>query len=122
MSDTATPNAFSPDFLLFAFPLAAFLDVFGFISIFISFGILGFIVSLLLGIPLVIWMVTKENDIAAAKERVRELRKPGAGATKAEGKVAKKVLGKGLRKLILGSVLVFFPYWTWSALSVLRKG
>jgi hypothetical protein len=126
-----TVSPLAPDFLLFALPLAAFLDIFGFISIFISFGIAGFIVSLVLGIPLVVWMVLKEGDVEAAKEHAEQLRAMSKTGAKQKQTVARKmmakkmvrkVLGRGLRKLIIGSVLVFFPYWLWSTVSVLKKG
>jgi len=145
MAETMSyPSALDPDFLLFALPLAAFLDVFGLASIFFSFGIAGFIVSFIFGIPLVIWMVKKEENIETAKERAQRIaksettaqvrRKAGRraqrwiskGTTKmlmarALRRMGKKMFIKMLTKLIIGSILVFFPYWLWSTFSVLRK-
>lgn len=141
---TSYPSALDPDFLLLALPLAAFLDIFGFASIFFSFGIAGFIVSLVLGIPLVIWMVEKEENIEAAKERAQRIAKSETAAqarlkvgrraqrwitkgttkrvmARALKRMGKRMFAKMLTKLIIGSILVFFPYWLWSTFSVLRK-
>ncbi|MFH1780894.1 MAG: hypothetical protein ABH841_02730 [Candidatus Nealsonbacteria bacterium] len=141
---TSSPSALDPDFLLFALPLAAFLDVFGFASIFFSFGIAGFIVSFILGIPLVVWIVKRGENMETAEEDTQRIaksettaqvrQKAGRRAQRwiTKGKVKKlmsralrkmgsKMFTKMLTKLIIGSILVFFPYWLWSTISVLRK-
>ncbi len=122
-------SAFAPDFLLFALPLAALLDIFGFISIFISFGIAGFIVSLILGIPLIVWMAIREGNIEAVKDHIKQLRsaKASGGTQRAAARkvlqrtILRKILTKGILRLIVGSLLVFLPYWLWATFSVLRK-
>lgn len=124
-------SPFAPDFLLFAFPLAALLDIFGVISIFISFGIAGIIVSFILGIFLVVWTIKKEGNIEAAKDRIKQLQNlrvsGGKGVKRAAERkilqrtVLRRMLTKGTLRLVVGSLLVFFPYWLWLVFSVLRK-
>ena len=141
---TSYPSALDPDFLLFALPLAAFLDIFGFASIFFSFGIAGFIVSLIFGIPLVVWIVKKEENIETAKEHTQQIAESETTAQirQKAGRRAQRWISKGttqklmarslrrmgrkmfikmLTKLIIGSILVFLPYWLWSTFSVLKK-
>lgn len=121
----STLSALSPDFLLFALPLAALLDVFGLISIFISFGVLGFFVSLVMGIPLVIWMIIREGEIENIQERMNEIKSPGANRQATQRRIQRSMARKGARKflikIVLGSLLVFLPYWLWSVFSILRK-
>ena len=90
------------------------------------------------------FLVKKEENIETAKERAQRIaksettaqvrRKAGRraqrwiskGTTKmlmarALRRMGKKMFIKMLTKLIIGSILVFFPYWLWSTFSVLRK-
>src|SRR4030042_2433675 len=99
-----TPNldCLDPDFLFFALPLSCFLVTFVFASIFFSFGIAGFSVSLIFGIPLTVWSVKKEETAKAAKEAEKLAKSQAEAQVKQKvGMRAKTWLTTGMGKKVM---------------------
>lgn len=102
------------DALFFTF-FAFMLDFLGYIGLFFTLGIGGVLAGLILGIPLTLWMMSKDTNAKLAKHRFTSLK---GGKNLGERKIAMKWFGRYL----LGSFLVFWPYWTLSVFKVIRTG
>ncbi|MFH1584826.1 MAG: hypothetical protein ABIB12_01730 [Patescibacteria group bacterium] len=116
----------SPDFLVFALPFALIIDVLDFV-----FDI-GTVFSLLLGIPLVLWMVWREGRIKDAGAEIREIaqkRDEYVAHRKAAKTGAKKVARQGGRRVLRRALFIYvaeaipivnlIPFWL---ISTVRTG
>lgn len=109
----------STDVLFFTF-LAIMLDFLGYIGLFFTLGIGGVLAGLTLGIPLIIWMMSKDKNTELSQHRFKSLK--GGKNLGAEQAAKKRVAMRGLKRYFLGSFLVFWPYWTLSVFKVIRTG
>jgi len=106
-------SVLDPDFLVFAFPFALLIDALDFA---VSFGT---IVSLIVGGPLIAWMVWRTGKSSIGSKEIR-----GRQATRQAARAAsRRVLRRGILILIveLIPVLNLIPFWTIAVLATLRK-
>ncbi|MDP3981978.1 MAG: hypothetical protein Q8P70_00260 [bacterium] len=125
--EQAPPISFlDPDVLALAIPFAIILDILGYLGLFFTLGIGGIIAGLILGIPLTLWMASKDMNWEMARHRVGSLKKGknlGAEQAARVKKVAlKRVTGRSVKRYLLGSFLVFLPYWTWAVFQLVQTG
>lgn len=106
-----------PDVLIFALPFAILIDILDYVLE------IGTIVSLIIGAPLILWMIWKAGNLSRAKSQVQQIR---SGQRAAARKASKKLLMKALRRGLLVFVvelipiLNLIPFWIIAVVNTLR--
>lgn len=117
---------FDPDVLLFALPFAIIIDI---LDVVLAIGV---IVNLIIGAPLLFWMVWKTGQVQAASEQVERV---GRGPQERAGfqarqqqqlaarrKATSRAWRRGILYFLGGLVpiLSIFVLWTWAIISTVR--
>lgn len=107
-----TVSVLDPTFLAFALPFALIIDVLDF---FFEFGI---VVSLIVGAPLILWMVWKAGKSSVGTQEIKQ-RQASRQAARA---AARRALRRGILIFIaeLIPLLNLIPFWTVAILLTLR--
>ncbi|MDP4009150.1 MAG: hypothetical protein Q8P71_01875 [bacterium] len=120
MAQNQSSTSFLDTDAMFFIFFALMLDFLGYIGLFLTLGIGGALAGLTLGIPLTLWMMSKDTNAELAQHRLKSLK---GGKNLGVGQAAKrKIAMRGLKRYLLGSFLVFWPYWTLSVFKVIRTG
>jgi len=113
--ETARGSFLDPDVLVFALPFAGLIDILD-----VLFSI-GTVATLILGAPLILWMVWKTGSIQEVKEK-----RQGIAERRAQRIAKQKATRRALRRGILyflGGLIPFvniFVLWTWAVISTVR--
>ena len=118
-----TFSAISPDVILFAVPFALTIDILDW------FFDIGTIVSIIAGLPLIMWMVWRGGRLEKAKEQVQKIRQRVASRSgrKAQAQIMKRAARRVFRRGILVYVaelipiLNLLPFWLIAVFIVLRE-
>ncbi|MDP2735571.1 MAG: hypothetical protein Q8P12_05190 [bacterium] len=105
-----------PDVLLFALPFAIIIDI---LDVVLAIGVIA---NLIIGAPLIFWMVWKTGRIEAAKEQVQAVRENMAQRQAARKVATRRALRRGIFYFIGGlvPVLSIFVLWTRAIVQTVR--
>jgi VIT1/CCC1 family predicted Fe2+/Mn2+ transporter len=103
------------DVLLFALPFAVFIDI-------LDIFLVGVVVSLILGIPLLIWMVWKTGKLEDAKQQAQQVRKTQTQKQVAKKAALRRALKRGIIYFIAGLIPIvsIFFLWTLAVVNTVR--
>jgi uncharacterized protein involved in cysteine biosynthesis len=106
-----------PDVLIFALPFALIIDILDFVLE------IGTVVSLIVGLPIVLWMVWKAGNLNQARSQIQQIR---SGERRAAIRTSKKLIMRALRRGILVFILELIPilnlipFWLIAVANTLR--
>ncbi|MDP3900981.1 MAG: hypothetical protein Q8Q38_01390 [bacterium] len=106
-----------PDVLIFALPFALLIDILDYVLE------IGTVVSLIIGAPIILWMVWKAGNLSQAKSQVQQIR---SGERRVAKRASKKLAMRALRRGVLVfiaeliPILNLFPFWLLAVVSTLR--
>jgi len=105
-----------PDVLIFALPLALLIDI---LDVVLAIGV---IVNLIVGIPLMLWMVWKTGELVNAKEQTQNIRQSQRQKQAARKVATRRAFRRGALYFIGGLIPIvsIFVLWTLAVINTVR--